>query len=96
MYINVVFAGGWAMGERAVGGGGGLKMEQLALRKGPARQGIRCHVQRAAIPSKRSFLFLLNKFMYALNIVTCNLCEFIIKKKNFSLGRLKTNHVTGN
>jgi hypothetical protein len=60
--------------------GGGSQMGQLALSKGPARMGICCHVQRVAIPSKRP-LPLINKFIHALNIVTCNVCVFNIKEK---------------
>jgi hypothetical protein len=42
------------MGGYSVGDGSGLR--QLALREKPARMGIRCQVQRAAIPSKVFFL----------------------------------------
>jgi hypothetical protein len=57
MCRNVLWVGGWAMGERATGRGGGSQKRQLALSKGLARIGIRCHVQRAAMPSKGSFIF---------------------------------------
>jgi hypothetical protein len=47
-----------AMGEGGQGGEGGFQMEQLALSKRPARMVIRCHVQRADIPSKGSSFIL--------------------------------------
>jgi hypothetical protein len=49
-------------------------MGQLDLTKGPAKMGICYHVERAVIPSKGSFPFLYNKFMYALNIIICTVC----------------------
>jgi hypothetical protein len=53
---------------------GGSQMGQLDLTKGPAKMGICYHVERAVIPSKGSFPFLYNKFMYALNIIICTVC----------------------
>jgi hypothetical protein len=46
------------MGAGAIGGGGSQN-GAVALSKGSARMGIRCHVQRATIPSKGYFPFFL-------------------------------------
>ncbi len=64
-------------------------MGQLALNNGPARMGIRCHIQRATMPWDVFFFFFHNKFMHVLNIVTCNVCVFAIKKKNISSVQVK-------
>ncbi len=67
---------------------GGPKIGQLALSKGPARMGIHCHVQGAAIPSGLYLLLYINIHV-CLNIFIHNVCVFKIKRKILLLRRLK-------
>jgi hypothetical protein len=85
---NVVWEGGWAIGERAIGESG-LKMGQLASSKGLARIGIRCHIQRTAIPSKGSFPFsyIINACMLWILYHVIHVC--LIKKKNIPSVQVK-------
>ncbi len=86
LYVNRYCVGGkegnGEEGEEGSGGGGWSQMGQLALSKGLARIGIRCHVQRATI-KVRGFLFLHSEFMHAQNIITCNVCVSDIKEKYY-------------
>jgi hypothetical protein len=82
LHSSTVLAGRSETGEGAVWGGGGLEIGQLALSKGPARIGIRSHVQRAPIPSKGVLSLLLYiKIHVSLNILIHNVCAFDIKRK---------------
>jgi hypothetical protein len=58
-YRIPVLAGGWVMGERAIEEGyRGPEMGQLALSKGLARMGIRCHILYKELPFHIRGLFL--------------------------------------
>jgi hypothetical protein len=65
-------------------------MRQLNFRRGPARMGIRNHVQRAAI--LRKGFSSSKQFIIHLNTLTCNICVRFIKKI-FLLCRFKINHM---